>query len=515
MRDTEGQARAGNIFPAMRSEQTPADGSVVIASGPAVGTAAAQSEATVGDVLRIPGLGALRRPHVRRLSPQLAGRLALSTLLLGSLTLVAFATSQGSVLVPRSTFSFPHWEAGPLHYLFGHPYASYNTLNGAFSVFVIAMGLAYGVSLIAVRNLSMRLIAVTIIGLHLVLLMAPPMQLTDLFNYLGYARLGAIHHLNPYVHTIHFESHDPIFRFSTWHNLSSPYGELFTAISYPIALLSIPVAYWLLKILAVGASLTFIWLVYRCAQLLGRDPRFAVLFVAANPIYLFYGVAGFHNDFLMLVPSTAAVMFLLQGRDRSAGAAVMLAVAVKFTAVLLLPFLLVAARPAHRRLQVLLGVVVVGVPLLAMSLALFGLTIPNLHDQSTLLTPFSVPNLVGLLLGIGGGTPTLLRLADVALVPVVAFFLYRRKDWLAGAGWSTLALMCTLAWLTPWYIIWVLPLAALGTSLRLRRATLAFSVFLVLTFVPVINKYTAEHNIKPLGTAAGQASQTRQNKLAG
>ena len=39
-----------------------------------------------------------------------------------------------------------------------------------------------------------------------------------------------------------------------------------------------------------------------------------------------YAIPGFHNDFFMLVPSTAAVAFLLSHRDRSAGAMVMVAV---------------------------------------------------------------------------------------------------------------------------------------------------------------------------------------------
>ena len=40
----------------------------------------------------------------------------------------------------------------------------------------------------------------------------------------------------------------------------------------------------------------------------------------------------------------------------------------------------------------------------------------------------------------------------------------------------------------PWYVIWVLPLAALGSSVRLRRAALALTVFLVLTFLPSSGK---------------------------
>ena len=142
--------------------------------------------------------------------------------------------------------------------------------------------------------------------------------------------------------------------------------------------------------------------------------------MAANPVYLMYAVAGFHNDFFMLIPSTAAIAFLLARRDRSAGAMVMVAVAVKFTAILLLPFLLVAARPSQRRKRVIVGAVLASIPLIALDLALFGLSLPNLKDQSTLLTPFSAPNMIGTLLGVGGGTPGLLRLANVALVVTVA-----------------------------------------------------------------------------------------------
>jgi hypothetical protein len=504
----------------MRPESTPADGAVVLATG-ATASAVGQTESSAV----LPGI----EPFRVRLAPFVPARLrnrqlllgprfgqaALALLVAGALTLVVFATARGSVLVPRSTFGFPGWEAGPLHFIFGRPKLSYMTLNYSFSAFLALMTITYAVVLLAVRSLSMRLIAVTVVALHLILLMAPPMQLTDLFNYLGYARLGAVHHLNPYVHTIRSENYDPVFNFTTWNNLRSPYGPLFTAISYPIALLPLAVAYWTMKTLVVASSLAFIWLVWKCARLLDRDPRFAVAFVAFNPIYLFYAVGAFHNDFFMLVPSTAAIALLVCRRDRSAGAVLMLAVAVKFTAILLLPFLLIAARPPQRRLDVLKGAAYATVPLVAMSIALFGFHLPNLQDQTTLLTPYSVPNLTGWIAGVGGGTSGWLRLADVALVPVVIFFLRRRRtDWIAGAGWSTLALVCTLAWLMPWYILWVLPLAALGRSVRLRRVAIVFTLFLLVSFLPATGIFTSRHGINLLKTPAGQASQALQRKLA-
>jgi hypothetical protein len=498
----------------MRQDSTQSDGSVALASS-AVGTASglpAERHAV------FPGVGSIgRRVSIPRLQVTFgrrSGQAALATLLLASFAVVVFSTGHATSLVPRSNAGFPAWEAGPLHSLFGHITGSYRAVEYGFSAVLAVMAVAYGIALASVRTLSMRTIVICVVALHLILLMSAPLQLTDIFNYLGYARLGAVHHINPYVQGISAEHHDPIYLLTTWHHLRSPYGYLFSALSYPIALLPIPVAYWVLKVLAVVMSLAFIGLIWKCATLLGRDPRFAVLFVAANPIYLMYAVGGFHNDFFMLVPSTAAIVLLLSHRDRSAGAALMVAVFVKFTAILLLPFLLLAARPPKRRGHVLIGAALATVPLAAVSFALFGLHLPNLQDQSTLLTDFSIPNLVGWAIGLGGGAPGLLRVANVAVVLAVALLVRRRREWLAGAGWATLALIASLAWLVPWYIIWLLPLAALASSIRLRRATLALTVFLLLAFMPATGIFLRATGIDLMSGSVGQASTSLQHKLA-
>jgi hypothetical protein len=497
----------------MRQDSSQFDGSVALESAPVAGASAVARDTAVA----VGGLASLRRrtPLVRArvtTGPR-AVRGALATLIVGAFAVVILASSGPNVLVPRSTTSFPHWESGVLHGLFGRWITGAHALGLVFSVVLVAMLGAYGVLLSSVRTISARAIVICVVALHAILLMSPPLQLTDVFNYLGYARLGGLHGLNPYTHVIAQELHDPVFRFSTWHHLHSPYGPLFTAGSYLVAAASVPLAYWVLKLVTVLASLAFIGLVWQCARQLGRDPRFAVLFVAANPIYLMYAVAGFHNDFFMLIPATAAISLLLAGRERASGAVLMLAVAVKFTAILLLPFLLIGTRPARRRLRLVLGAVLGAVPLIALSIALFGLSIPNLQDQSTLLTDFSIPNLFGLAIGIGGGTPGLLRVANVALVLTVALLLRRRGDWLSGAGWATLALIASLAWLVPWYVIWVLPLAALGSSIRLRRAALAMTAYLVVAFMPATGMFLSAHHLNPMGSSVGQASKALQYKL--
>jgi len=51
----------------------------------------------------------------------------------------------------------------------------------------------------------------------------------------------------------------------------------------------------------------------------------------------------------------------------------------------------------------------------------------------------------------------------------------------ACAGWATLGALATSAWLTPWYVVWALALAAVAPDRRLRAATLGFCGYVLLT----------------------------------
>jgi hypothetical protein len=432
--------------------------------------------------------------------------LALGTLFACTAAVVVFASAGPSGLVANSKLSFPGWLAGPLHGLFGHLPERRHVIDGGFSALIVVMMLAYGVALAAARSLSMRVLVLFVLAAEVVLLLGPPLQLTDVFNYLGYARLGALHHLNPYTHGINAIHADPVWVLATWHNWRSPYGSLFTALTYPVGLLSLPAAYWTMKAVTVLVSLVFLWLVYKIARQLGRDPRLAVLFVAANPIYLLYAVGEFHMDFFMLVPALGAIALLLSGRQRLAGVALAVGVAVKVTLVILLPFLLLGARGRRARVRLLTGLAIGAVPLAALSIALFGLAVPNISGQGKLLSSFSVPNILGWGLGLGGGSPTLLRDMNFVIVAVVAYQFLRARDWLSGAGWATVALLASLGWLMPWYVVWLLPLAAVSTNVNLRRVAIGLTCFLVAAFLPVTWPALKAVEINPVGSPVGVAA---------
>ena len=55
-------------------------------------------------------------------------------------------------------------------------------------------------------------------------------------------------------------------------------------------------------------------------------------------------------------------------------------------------------------------------------------------------------------------------------------------DWLAAAGWATVAMLLAVTWLMPWYVVWLLPFAALAGSRAAsaaRRSALTLFVVLV------------------------------------
>ena len=474
---------------------------------------------------RGPLLGlSLPRPRGMVMRP-VHGRSALWVLVLACLAVAVVASATPTNLVQTSHTLFPGWMAGPLHGLFGEPVQDLIGKGGfspnfsyAFSGLFVLMLLAYGLVLASARTLSMRTIAIAVAVMYGVILLSPQLELSDLFNYLGYARLGALHGLNPYTHVIANEEYDPVSLFVTWHHWSSPYGPLFTLLTYPVGGMSLSASYWVMKLVIVLFSAGFVALVWRCARQLGLDPRLPVLFVAVNPIVLIYEIGGFHNDPVMLVPALGSISLLLARRYRWAGAALAAAIAVKFTAVLLLPFLLIAAWRERKALQILLGVVLAGIPLGLASVLAFGFALPNAADQSTIVTPLSVVNLTGVIFHLGGTTPTLEAASKLVLVVVttalVAMAWRRgRPDWLSGAGWAILALLACMSWLMPWYVIWALPLAALSTSPQLRRAALAFTVFAALTFLPVAGTILADLNLHMMRGHADHRAMVRLAKL--
>lgn len=429
---------------------------------------------------------ALTKLRARLKDSERASRLALALMVAAGAAVVLLAAQRRSALAPPTKAGFDEWLVGPLRGAAGFLPDDALMESFAFSGLVGVMFGCWLVTLAAAARASARWVLGAVVALHALVLLGPPLPLTDVFNYINYARLGIVHGLNPYADLPALLPGDPSYAYATWHHLLSPYGPLFTIGSYALVPLGLAGAMWTLKAATVAASLGCLWLVWRLAERRGRDPVWAVVFVGLNPLVVVYGVGGVHNDFFMLLAILAGVAAILAERPARGGAALITAAALKMSAGLALPFAL-AGSPARERRPMLVGAAVTGVGLAIASALAFGVHLPGLETQSKLVTPLSPQNLVGLLLGQGGSTAAVRALIGLGLLVTLAALLratWRGADWVTMAGWATLALVVSLTWEMPWYVLWVLPLAAIGRSRALRRAAIVLSAFLLLTLVP-------------------------------
>ncbi len=428
------------------------------------------------------------------------GAIGLLGILVTVFLISAGAASTPSQYVPARSGGWPAWLAGPLQGL------HIGLAGGSFQTLMLIMCASYVLVLVAARRLSVVMLAGAIVLANVVLLVGPPLISQDVFGYLAFARLGALHGLDPYTHVPAEAPTDQVFPFIGWPFQNSPYGPVFTLLGYAIAPLGLAGGLWAFKAIAFACSLGTVALVARAAGRLGKSPTWAAAFVGLNPVMLVLAVGGAHNDTLMLL-ALAVALALTAGtspRLRAGAAALAAGVGIKLTAGLALPFLVLASPSTRERMRVaasaiaaLLAVAVVGV--IGFGVHALGF-LGAIGEQQQLVATHSVPAETARLVGLSG-TPTWWRDMFVAgFLVVLVHALWRTArgaDWRVAAGWSTLALLASTAWLLPWYAIWPLPLAAVSGDRRLRAATLvacAYAVLIHLTLAdPLLNP--ARHSV--------------------
>src|SRR4051795_10681198 len=269
---------------------------------------------------------AVPRPALARARPLLAAA-ALAGLVLCGALLCMHAAAGESGFIPASWHGLPGWMAGPLPAVGGPLYSS------LYAALFVSMCGCYAIVLGLARHVEARTAVTTIVVLHVLFLLAPPLLSADLFGYIDYARIGAVHGLDPYAHGPACVPHDEVFAFMRWRGeLPSPYGPLFTVGSYAIAPLSVAAGFWVLKSLAALASLAIVWLVWDAARRLRIAATPAAMLVGLNPLVLVWAVGGAHNDLVVVAAVTGGVWLAVAGRERLAGAALAAAVGLKVSA---------------------------------------------------------------------------------------------------------------------------------------------------------------------------------------
>ena len=370
-------------------------------------------------------------------------------------------------------------------------------------VVAAATGLVYLLYILAYRTDGDPRLGRLVLGLGLVFagtqILVYPIGALDAFDYIFFGHRMAQFGANPYLVVPMDFSSDPFYEFIGWKELSFTYGPAWALLSKLVGWLgrdSLLANLVLFKVVAVAAYAASSTLIYRL--LLREAPQRALrgtLFFAWNPLVVFEVASNAHNDIfvvLLLVLSVDAFAHRWRARGTSF---LWLSILTKFVTAPLAPLWVAAGLRSERRwkprLLFLLGGSIVALALGALCYA------PFLGDRSQMKVIFLAPVQRQELFTSSFPTLFVLKATDklgkeqaeklarnVAMLLLLLYALYQtwrvKGDWqdLVRASYNVVLfyLLFLCLWFQPWYVMWVVPLAALLPSGRQARTVIVFCV---------------------------------------
>ncbi len=371
----------------------------------------------------------------------------------------------------------------------------------------------------------------------------------DAIVYAGYGRIIVTYHANPYYTPLSAFPHDPLFQLDDWREAVAAYGPLWLivcAISTFVAGSSILKYIFFYRILGLIAHLVNIWLVTTILRKTNCSPRIILLgtlLYAWNPLVLLESGLGGHNDIVMMTCILLGIFLCIRAEQHTflqaryylpPILAFTCAALIKFTAAPIIVFYLVLVarnvftsaelsqqqRPRDGMVRWLAMLRVVSSATLTSGLLAILLYVPlwlghTLHEivgslgspPSSRLAFGSILLALQKYLALSHERNSILTFFSmhstwngINAIVVVSFFcigviwLYQTPTTLTMVQ-ATLALLGALLivtpWFFPWYVIWLVSLAAISTPSHHERvkyalvgSTLVFSAsaFLIYLF---------------------------------
>jgi hypothetical protein len=337
-----------------------------------------------------------------------------------------------------------------------------------------------------------------------------PVAALDLYDYLMYGRIVLVYHGNPF-----FQSPsafpDPLVGFSPWPNERSVYGPVWQLLSLvPTAIAGESVLRGLVafKLLGLVAFVVCALVIWRLLQRISPSlaPAGTLLF-AWNPLLQFELVGNGHNDVVMVLFVLLAIWALIAERRLLVLPLLALAVLTKLLAVALGPIFLYALlrgnRPLRQKIIEIGAGALISLGLAIVTYAPFwgGLDTLYFLSRGNWFTA-SLPTMLRELLRqwypfeeAGRLSATLVGLGYAAFMVVRIAWLWRteRRDntpesdwlpWLAAAHDLTFVYLAfATLWWQPWYLVWLVALAALLPSRVIHERALLFCYGATLNYV--------------------------------
>ncbi|BBZ13453.1 alpha-(1-_6)-mannopyranosyltransferase A [Mycobacterium branderi] len=353
------------------------------------------------------------------------------------------------------------------------------------------------------------------------LLLSVPVFSRDTYSYLAQGALlrdgldpyavGPVDNPNPLLDNV-----SPI-----WTITTAPYGPAFILIAKLVTMLvgnHVIAGTMVLRLCMLPGLAMLIWATPRIARHLGADAPTALWICVLNPLVIIHLMGGVHNEMLMVGLMMAGIALTLDRHHVAGITLVAVAVAVKATAGIALPFLVwvwmrdLSARRGYRSLRafaaatatsVLIFVAVFAVLSAVARVGLGWLTAlaGSVKIINWLTVPTAVANLVH---AIGGlffpvnfyAVLQVTRAAGIVIIAVALPLLWWRfrhddREALTGIAWAMLVVVLFVPAALPWYYTW--PLAVVAPLAQSRRAIAAIAGFS--TWVMVIFKPDGAHGM--------------------
>ena len=116
-----------------------------------------------------------------------------------SVAIVLVAAERPSFLSGPAQRGFPGWMVGPLAHRLPALPDSPPMLQADLTRALALLGLAWLIALLCAPRIPLGHRLGAVVATHVILLLGPPLSLTDLFNYLHYGGMTSTYGLNPYT----------------------------------------------------------------------------------------------------------------------------------------------------------------------------------------------------------------------------------------------------------------------------------------------------------------------------
>ncbi|MEZ0338434.1 alpha-(1-_6)-mannopyranosyltransferase A [Mycobacterium sp. pV006] len=300
-----------------------------------------------------------------------------------------------------------------------------------------------------------------------------------------------------------------------WTTTTAPYGPAFILVARFVTMVvgdDVVAGTMLLRLCMLPGLVLLIWAAPRIARHVGADGAVALWICVLNPLVIIHLMGGVHNEMLMVGLMAAGIALTFHGRYAAGAALIALAVAVKATAGLALPFMVwVWARGLRERrgysavrafatataAALLIFVAVFAVTSLVAGVGLGWLTAlaGSVKIINWLTVPTAIANLINAVVGLV--IPVnfyavlevnrIIGIAIIALAAPLLWWRYRHtdRDALMGTALLMVVVVLFVPAALPWYYTWPLAVMAALAQSRAAIALIAgFSTWIMVIWRP-------------------------------